>query len=74
MADIGDIQVREYKSKCEFNGVDFEPTTFSPKSSRTRNSSLYIQPEAPEATQGNGGRISKKGTFTLLGKQEKGNF
>ena len=31
-------------------------------------------PEAPEATQGSGGRILEKGTFTLLGKQAKGNF
>ena len=29
----------------------------------------HCRPEALEATQGGGGRISKKGTFTLLGKQ-----
>ena len=36
--------------------------------------SIYLWAEAPEATQGSGGRISKRGTFTLLGKQAKGNF
>ena len=30
------------------------------------NKNRQQEPEAPEATHGDGGRISKKGTFTLL--------